>query len=115
MHELSIAQAIVDRVAHEVKSHPGARPVEVGILVGEISGVDKDALAFGFAILAKDAGWADLNLNVEYRSRRHSCTACGHEFTVASFDTSCPGCGNLATVMLAGDELDIAYIEVEDL
>lgn len=115
MHELSIAQAIVDRVTNEVKRHPGVRPVEVGVLVGEISGVDKDALAFGFAILAEDAGWAHLSLNVEYRSRRHGCNVCGHEFTVSGFETSCPGCGNLATVMLAGDELDIAYIEVEDL
>ena len=115
MHELGIAQAILDRVANEVRGHPGAHPVEVGVLIGEISGVDQDALSFGFDVLRKDAGWDDLRLHIEYRPRCQHCPSCDCDFAVADFETLCPECGNLATQLLAGDELDIAYIEVEDL
>lgn len=115
MHELGIAQAILDRVSSEVQRHPRAQPVEVGVLVGDVSGVDPEALAFGFEALVKDTAWERLKLNIEYRCRRHRCPLCSREFSVGRFETVCPECGNPGTVMLAGDELDIAYIEVEDL
>lgn len=114
MHELGIAQAILDRVAAEVQRHPGARPVEVGVLIGEISGVDGDALSFGFEALVKGTEWERLTLSIEWRSRIHGCPLCKREFSVNGFHTACPGCGNPLTVMLNGDELDISYIEVED-
>lgn len=114
MHELSIAQEVLDRVAREMRRHPGARPRAVGVKVGEISGVDRDALAFGFEALVKDTEWQRLALEIEYCPRRHRCPACGSEFAVARFDTACIGCGNPATVLVSGDELDIGYIEVDD-
>lgn len=114
MHELSIAQEVLDRVAREVRKRPGARPRTVGVKIGEISGVDRDALAFGFEALVKDTEWQPLKLEIEYCPRRHRCPKCGSEFAVTNFDTACIACGNSATVMVAGDELDIGYIEVDD-
>lgn len=114
MHELGIAQAILDRVAAEVQRHPRARPVQVGVLIGEVSGVDGDALAFGFEALVKGTDWERLTLSIEWRSRVHRCPMCKREFSVIRFHTACPDCGNPVTVMLNGDELDISYIEVED-
>jgi len=114
MHELGIAQSIIGRVAREVQRHPGARPRAVGVKIGEISGVDRDALAFGFEVLVKDTDWPLLKLDVEYCPRRHRCPSCEREFAVKDFATACPNCGNAATVLVSGEELDIGYIEVED-
>jgi hydrogenase nickel incorporation protein HypA/HybF len=114
MHELSIAQEILDRVEREVRKHPGARPRTVGVNIGEISGVDRDALAFGFEALVKDTRWEPLALEFEYFPRRHRCPMCGSEFEVRHFETRCIGCGNAETIMISGDELDIGYIEVDD-
>ena len=114
MHELGIAQEIIDRVAREMQKHPGARPRAVGVKIGEISGVDRDALAFGFEALVKDTRWQTLALDVEYLPRRHRCPKCKTEFNVRHFETHCIGCGNTETVMISGDELDIGYIEVDD-
>ena len=114
MHELSIAQAILDRVADEVRRHPGARPRLVGVKIGEISGVACDALAFGFEVLVKDTPWEPLRLEIDFRPRRHRCRACHREFAVSGFDTACPGCGSLGTELVSGDEMDLAFIEVDD-
>ncbi len=114
MHELSIAQELLDRVAREMRRRPGTRPRAVGVKIGEISGIDRDALAFGFEVLVKDTEWQQLALEIEYCARRHRCPACGSEFNVTKFETACVGCGNPATVMISGDELDIGYIDVED-
>ena len=114
MHELGIAQEVIDRVQREVRKRPGVRPRAVRIKVGEISGVDCDALAFGFDALVKDTEWQSLALEIDYCVRRHRCPECATEFNVTDFETSCIACGNTATVMISGDELDIGYIEVDD-
>jgi Zn finger protein HypA/HybF involved in hydrogenase expression len=33
---------------------------------------------------------------------------------VLDFDIVCPGCGEERTRCISGDELDLAYIEIED-
>ena len=114
MHELGIAQAILDRVAQEAERRPGAQLRAVGVKVGAVSGVDCEALAFGFELLTRDTPWQALHLELERSERRQKCSACEREFAVAEFNTACPQCGNAKTRMIAGDELDISYIEVED-
>jgi hydrogenase nickel incorporation protein HypA/HybF len=114
MHEVGIAQSIIERVAREMERHPGTRPRAVGVKVGEVSGVDRDALAFGFEVLVQDTDWPRVKLEIEYCPRRHRCRVCEREFAVKDFATACPACGNKATVLIAGEELDIGYIEVED-
>lgn len=114
MHELSIAMSILQRVGVEAERHPRARFSRVGVRVGEISGVDPDALAFGFDVLVKDTRWPELQLDLELCPRRQRCSGCGHEFIAANSDTACPKCRGAFTLCVGGNELDIAYIEVED-
>jgi hydrogenase nickel incorporation protein HypA/HybF len=114
VHELSIAASILQRVGVEAERYPGARLSRVGVRIGELSGVDPDALAFGFEMLVKDTPWEPLHLDIEFCQRRQRCRTCGHEFTAVKFDTACPKCGETLTSCIGGDELDIAFIEVED-
>jgi hydrogenase nickel incorporation protein HypA/HybF len=114
MHELGVAQEILDRVAREMRKHPGARARAVGVRIGEVSGIDRDALAFGFEALTRDTEWQRLQLDIDYCPRRHRCRACGSEFNTREFDTRCLLCGSPETVLVSGDELDIGYIEVDD-
>jgi Zn finger protein HypA/HybF involved in hydrogenase expression len=39
---------------------------------------------------------------------------CQFEFEAPDFMTACPKCEEMLTVTIAGDELDIAYLEVEE-
>lgn len=114
MHELGIAMAILERVEREAAAHAPARPVRVGVRIGEFSGVDRDSLAFGFEALVKNSALEPLALEVEYCRRRYACRACGSEFAVENYELDCPQCGSSDTHFAGGDELDIAYIEVED-
>lgn len=114
MHELGIATAILERVQTEAQRHPGARFTRVGVRVGELSGVDPDALAFGFEALVKETDWESLTLDIDFRRRMQRCACCGHEFTVQDFVTQCARCGALDTACIGGDELDIAFIEMEE-
>ena len=62
MHEVGIANSVIEAVQAEVAARPGAVPLKVGVRVGELSGVEPAALAFGFEALVAGAG---LNLKLE--------------------------------------------------
>jgi hydrogenase nickel incorporation protein HypA/HybF len=114
MHELSIASAILDRVKAAADQNAGARVIKVGLRVGELSSVDPDALAFGFESLAKGTSLAGAVLEIEYRERKQQCAACKLEFAPGELSSNCPGCNHAESVCIAGKELDISFIEVED-
>lgn len=114
MHELSIASAILDQLETELAKRPGARFTKVGLKVGDLAGVDADSLTFGFGALVKDSHWEPLDLEIESVKRRQRCPACSREFEAEHWSTECKHCGNPATLTIAGEELQIAYIEVDE-
>ena len=114
MHELGIAASILESVQSEALRHPDGRITKVGVKIGELSGVDRDALQFGFEAIIKDTGLEGLVLAVESIPRVQRCPKCQHEFRMTDYDPQCPKCGEFATQCIGGEELDIAYMEVDE-
>ena len=114
MHELGIAESILNRVQVESATRNGARATKVGVRIGELAGVDPEALSFGFEVLVKDTDLEPLALEIESTSRRHECSRCKRVFTVVDYHVDCPECGSAETRCIGGDELELAYLEVEE-
>jgi len=114
MHEMGIANSILDGVAAELRRRPGSRALKVGVRVGELAGVDPDALSFAFQALTLDTPLAGLTLDIEYRAPRSRCRDCGREFEVRNLELMCPGCGGTNAECISGDEMEFAYLEVEE-
>jgi len=114
MHEMGIANSILEGVARELQRRPGSRATKVGVRIGEFAGVDPDALSFAFEALTLDTDFAGLALAVEYVAPRSHCRDCGREFEVHNYEVLCPVCGSLNTEVISGDELEFTYLEIED-
>ena len=114
MHEMGIANSILEGVAKEVQRRPGTRAVKVGVRVGELAGVDPDALSFAFEALTLDTEFAGLAIDIEYVAPRSRCRECSREFELRNYELLCPACGSLSTERLSGDELEFKYLEIED-
>jgi len=114
MHELGIAASILESVEKEAQRHPGKHISTVGVKIGELSGVDAEALQFGFEVLVKDTPWEPLALQLELIPRVQRCSKCEYDFRMTDHDPRCPLCGEFATVCISGEELDIAYMEVDE-
>ena len=115
MHELAIAASILKTVEQETTSR-GLQPVaQVGVRVGALSGVLPEALAFGFEALVAETPLAGCRLKIEQVPAQAQCQACSHTFDVADFFFRCPACGSVQVAVTHGYELDIAYLEVEDI
>ena len=70
MHEMGIAQSILDAVAVEMERRPGAIPTRIGVRIGELAGVNPEALDFGFTALVLETDWAGLKLEIISLPRR---------------------------------------------
>ncbi len=114
MHELSIACSILDSVRAEVARRPGVRVLKVGLRVGELAGIDPEALDFGFQALVQGTEFEPAKLEIEWKPRRHRCPQCGCVFTVVEYRVTCPDCGTAHTSCISGEELEIAYLELEE-
>ena len=114
MHELSIASAILDAVRTEAEKRPDAHVTKVGVRIGALSGVEPEALSFGFTVLVKGTDLDPLALEIESVPRRQRCSDCDFTFEVAEYSLECPRCGQAETQFAGGDELDLAYLELEE-
>ena len=114
MHEVGIANSVLEAVRTEVALHPGTYPCKIGVRIGEMAAIDQDALRFCFEAIIQDTDLASLELAIEFCPRRHRCQVCGREFVVRDYDSRCPQCTSLETTCTSGDELELAYLEVEE-
>ena len=114
MHELGIANSVLEAVRTEMARHPGTYPCKVGVRVGEMTAIDQEALRFCFEAIIVETDLESLELSIEVCPRRHRCQVCEREFIVRDYDCSCPQCSSLATLCISGDQLELAYLEVEE-
>ena len=114
MHEMGIANSVLEAVRTEMGLHPGTYPCKVGVRIGEMAAIDQEALRFCFEAIIQETDLASLELGIEVCPRRHRCEICGQEFIVRDYDSRCPQCASLETACISGDELELAYLEVEE-
>jgi hydrogenase nickel incorporation protein HypA/HybF len=65
MHEVGIAESILDAVRTEMKPYPAAHPVKVTVKVGAMAGVDRDSLEFCFEAITKGTPFESLELAIQ--------------------------------------------------
>ena len=114
MHEMGIANSVLESVRTEAERFPGKHICKVGVRIGELAGVDPDAMRFCFEALVQGTELEPLALEIEYCPRRYQCRACTHSYAAAREDSACPECGMRESQFLGGDELELAYLEVEN-
>ena len=111
MHELAIAQAIVEIAS----DHAGDRRVaKVEVKVGRLRQVVPAALAFSFGLVAEGTPVAGAELALEEVPAVGRCRGCGGESELAAFPLQCCACGGLDLELLRGEELLVDALELED-
>ena len=115
MHELSIAASIVDAVTESAAAYPGARVKEVRLRVGALASVIEDSLQFCWGITVEGTPLAGSKLVVHIQPVVTHCDACGQDGELASLQSfRCPHCGEPATDLRQGRELEIESIEIDE-
>ena len=114
MHELAIANSIMNTVLDEARKHDYKSVTAIGLRIGALTDVVPEALEFGFSAIAGGTLLEGARLEIENVPVQGKCSGCGETFEVKGFVFVCPGCGSSDIAVEKGQELDIAYIEVND-
>ena len=114
MHELSIAQSILEIVEQHV---PGDRQRcirSVMVDVGELSGVVPESLSFSFEVIVAGTPLESARLEIRRIPVIMRCPDCAAEIERETPVFECSGCGGKNLRMIAGNELQVREVELED-
>ena len=111
MHELAIAESVV-RIAE--RHADGRRVTKVSLKVGHLRQVVPSALAFSFELVAQETSVEGAELVLEEVPATGKCRACGSESRLESFPLQCKACGGFDLEIVAGEELYVESLEMEE-
>ncbi|WP_371365245.1 Hydrogenase maturation factor HybF [Sporomusa rhizae] len=113
MHELAIAQGILDIALNTAASHAASKVIGVKVLAGELTGIVPEALEFGFTALAEGSPAAGACLTIQIVPLVVFCRNCGEQNRVDKYQFICKSCGSYAVDIVTGRELTVESVEVE--
>lgn len=115
MHELAIAQHLLQVVEERARQNGAQKVVSVKLVIGEHSHVVEETLQLYFDHLAAEGGSLAQGAHLRFR-RRHMklrCAACGSDYAPQGDSFNCPGCGKPGELLDLADELCVESLEVE--
>jgi len=114
MHELSIAQSIMEIVAEHVPDDYQGSVKSITLKVGELSGVVVESLEFCFSAVTAGTRFEGAVLEVERIGLTARCEQCATVSPVSNNAFICQACGSTQLTIISGRELQVSEIEVAD-
>ena len=114
MHELAIAQSLLEIVEQEARPYSGARVTWIKLRIGTLSAVVPDALRFAFEAITRGGIAEGAVLEIEEVPLKIRCHQCDKGFAVDDPFMVCPKCGGSDVEMVSGRELEIRSMEICD-
>lgn len=112
MHEISICENIVDILKEQARAQAFDTVKRVSLEIGPFSGVEIEALKFGFDVVTRDSLAEGAALDIVETEARAKCLECGAEAVIAQRYDPCPQCGSHLLQVTSGEELRIRQVEV---
>ena len=116
MHELSIANKLVETVLEHAKDAGSGRVQRINLRIGALSCVHRDALLFSFDLVAADTDLAGARLHITDLPVTIYCERCDAIQELPGIQSfRCPVCQTPSADIRQGQELDIESIELAEL
>lgn len=113
MHELSLAENIIQLVEQTAGQEKATRVKTVFVEVGRLAQVDVDALCFAFEVVARGGCAAGAHLAILDVEALGVCEDCGVQTAMVAMHTPCAGCGGHRLRLLSGQEMRVKGVEIE--
>jgi len=113
MHELAICEGIRKVLEEQARKRNFARVMKVWLEIGELAGVEVDAIRFGFSVAMKGSLAENAALKIIEVPARAWCPTCLREVAIKQRFDGCPRCGGLPLQVVSGEEMRIKELEVD--
>ena len=113
MHEISVAESILDIVEAKAREQNAASVQVIKLRLGKFTTIVPEALEFAFEVARQGTLAQNARLEIEVISMVLHCVVCDAETQPESgICLICERCG-FPLKIIAGEELSIEYIEIE--
>lgn len=112
MHEMSLAEGIVQIVEDTARAHDAQAVRAVWLELGALSHVELESLRFSWDVVRRGTVAADARLEVVATPGRAWCMPCGDTVALARLGDACPRCGSHQLQVTQGEEMRVKEIEI---
>jgi hydrogenase nickel incorporation protein HypA/HybF len=112
MHEQSIVASLLSLAIKDAKKDNARRIISISLVVGELTGIEKDAVTFYFGFMAKGTIAEGASLEFTYTKPQLRCRECDIIFPGDRFEFNCPECNKKAVELVGGRDLYIESMEI---
>lgn len=105
MHEMSIAEALIEHVLAAAASAGADRVEQITVEAGELKLVVPEALQMAFSAVAEGTAAEGAEVHVVETPPQARCRACGNGFRPRKDNYLCPACGQADVAITAGDAI----------
>lgn len=112
MHELSIAQAIVNQALDILQKEKGSSIARIALTIGVLSGIEEHALREAFPIACEGTALNGADLDIETEKASVFCRDCNKEVTVTPPFMVCGTCMGSNVDFRKGRDMIIKQIEI---
>jgi len=113
VHELAVAQALVEQVEAVIAQHAATQASLIRVRIGPLAGVIPELLASAFPLAAAGSRAEHAKLDLVAAPIKVRCQTCGAETEAAMNRLICGACGDWHTQVISGDELLLESVELE--
>jgi hydrogenase nickel incorporation protein HypA/HybF len=112
MHELSLAESMIQIIEDAAVAQKFERVRVIWIEVGSMAGVEAEALRFCFDAVARDTVAQGSRLEIVDVPGSGTCLDCGSNHPVANLFDACPACGSFAVQVSGGTGMRVKELDV---
>ena len=112
MHEMAIAEGILDIAFDYAEKNNSKKINKITLQIGEMSGVEIEALNMSFEVLTKETIAENAELIINKIPIIGQCNKCGKEFHIDHYNFLCPECDGIL-ILKSGRELQVESLDME--
>ena len=113
MHELALAEGIIDIIDAEQKKHGFSKVTGITLAVGEFSGIVPECIRDFFPIAAKGSAAENADIEISVIAAEFRCPDCSYEGGIDRKQACCPECGSTGIRMVRGREFYVENLIVD--
>ena len=112
LHEATLAENILDIALEAAGQNHAAKVFKVGLTLGELSGVEVEALTLSFDVLKRNTPADCAELVIKRVPISAACDKCGKVFQLERYNFFCPECDGVL-ILQSGRELLVDFVDCE--
>ena len=113
MHEMALCEGVLQILVANAKAQGYHQVKRVWLEIGGLSGVETEAMRFGFDVVTKGTLADRARLEIIEIPGEAWCMQCSKTVPVKQRFDACPECGSYQLQVTGGDQMRVKELEVE--